>query len=151
MNETYSGLKNYGNSCYINSFLAVVAGMNGGSEKQLLLAELQKNGIKFSDNKFSSINEGAEIQGLIDTLRINQDENQIVIAETNNVAVSSNNENKTEQIKTREKPKIFDPIKNGEIEKVTKSIPKHEIQPTFFSRIYDFFANLDSFSCCRGN
>ena len=128
INETYSGLKNYGNSCYINSFLAVVAGMKGGNEKQLLLAELQKNGIEFSNNKFSSIDKETDIQDLINILRINKGENQPAIEEH------------------RIKPKIFDQT-NNKIE----SIPKNKIQPSFFSRICDFFASLDPFSCCRGD
>ena len=128
INETYSGLKNYGNSCYINSFLAVVAGMNDDSEKQLLLAELQKNGIEFSNNKFSSIDKETDIQDLINILRINKGENQPVIEEH------------------RIKPKIFDQTKNK-----IESIPENKIQPSFFSRICDFFASLDPFSCCRGD
>jgi hypothetical protein len=138
INETYTGLNNYENSCYINSFLAVVAGMNDGSEKQLLLAKLKEKGIKFSDNKFSSINKETDIQDLINILRINQGENQVV-------PYNPNVANKTEQ-KTRKKPEIFDQT-NNKIE----SIPKNEIQPSFFSRICDFFASLDPFSSCRGN
>ncbi len=54
INNIYKGLKNYGNSCYINSFLAVVAVMNDGSEKASLLAKLKEKGIELADNKFSS-------------------------------------------------------------------------------------------------
>ncbi len=42
INETYTGLNNYGNSCYINSLLAFIAGMNEGSEKTSFLEKLKK-------------------------------------------------------------------------------------------------------------
>lgn len=132
INDAYKGLKNYGNSCYINSFLAVVAGMNDGSEKQLLLTQLKTNGIELVNNKFSNLHEGTNIEDLVGILRINQGENQIVIYE-----------DKSGQINTPENQKVKKKIFEGK--------PKTTIEPSFFSRICDFFASLDPFSSCRGN
>ena len=40
--------------------------------------------------------------------------------------------------------KIFDKIK-------VKEKPETTIEPSFFSKMCDFFASLDPFSSCRGN
>ena len=150
IDNTYKGLKNYGNSCYINSFLAVVAGMNDGSEKQLLLTQLETNGIKLVNNKFSSIDKKTDIQDLVGILRINKDENRIAIHDGNNKKYKSNQIKTTENLLEvkpeyqRTTKKIFDEIK-------VKEKPKTTIEPSFFSKICDFFASLDPFSRCRGN
>ena len=136
INEAYQGLKNYGNSCYINSFLAVVAGMNDGREKTSLLAELEKNGIKFSDNKFSSTDENKNMQDLVNALRINRNEVQLALY-------------KAVHLNTRETlPETT--IQTSHPLNISENPPETTIHPKCHSSVYDFYKNFNLFSCCGG-
>ena len=147
INEVYQGLKNYGNSCYINSFLAVVAGMNDGSEKKSLLAELEKNGIKFSDNKFSNTDENKNMQDLVNALRINRNEVQPAYYDVthNEVDIPENPPETTIQ------PSFFahyDATHNKV--NIPENPPETTIHPKCHSSVHDFYKNFNFFSRCEG-
>ena len=110
--------------------------MNDGREKTSLLAELEKNGIKFSDNKFSSTDENKNMQDLVNALRINRNEVQLALY-------------KAVHLNTRETlPETT--IQPSHFLSISENPPETTIQPSCFSSVYDFYKNFNLFSCCGG-
>ena len=110
--------------------------MNDGREKTSLLAELEKNGIKFSDNKFSSTDENKNMQDLVNALRINRNEVQLALYK----AVHLNIPETPSEITIHPSHPLNIPEKP----------PETTIHPKCHSSVYDFYKNFNLFSCCGG-
>ena len=138
-----------------DAFITINKNIFDKAKKTSLLAELQTNGIKISNNKFSSIDKSKDIQDLVNTLRINQGKNQIATYEKKDpesVQIKIEDQRVKKKIFeiNEEKPKTTIKPYQRVKKKIFEEKPETTIEPSFFSTISNFLTKLDPFSCCRG-